>query len=132
MKIESHMDNLRESIEEINDSVSKGVESRQRTLGFHTSAGAIDMLEIILHEKNLIDFGFVLKHDWFNSKRRVLEKLDFDFQKKDEIIKLMLKIENVRNKLCYGKRQEEKVLIDLIENFNSLKKIFLEETKYEL
>ena len=42
------------------------------------------------------------------------------------------KIESIRNKLCYGKRQEEVILEKLVENFNSLKQIFVEVTKYEL
>ncbi len=132
MKIESHLENLRESIEEIEAAVTKGIEKRQRTLGFHTSAAAIDMLEILLHEKNLIDPGFIIKHEWFNSKRKIDEKFPFDFPEKKSILALIMNIENVRNKLCYGRRQDEFILEKLLRDFNSLKKIFLEETKHEL
>jgi len=45
---------------------------------------------------------------------------------------LIKSIESIRNNLCYGKRQEEKVLEKLILDFNKLKRIFNEETKYEL
>ncbi|GBE19820.1 hypothetical protein BMS3Abin17_00549 [archaeon BMS3Abin17] len=132
MKIESHLENLKESIEEIDEAVTKGLEKKQRTIGFHTSAGAVDILEIILHERNLIDSGFVIKHEWFNSKRRIAEKFNFDFPRKEEIMNLIAKIENVRNKLCYGKRQDEAVLEKLVHDFNSLKKIFTEVTGHEL
>ncbi|PIN91361.1 hypothetical protein COU57_00955 [Candidatus Pacearchaeota archaeon CG10_big_fil_rev_8_21_14_0_10_32_14] len=130
MKIESHLENLKESLIEIEDAITKGLEEKQRSLGFHTSAAAIDMLEILLHEKNLIDYGFVIKHEWFNSKKRIKEKFSFEFPHKNEIINLISKIEAVRNTLCYGKRQDKEVLRDLIDNFNKLKSIFMEVSKY--
>lgn len=132
MKIESHLENLKESTKEIEEAITKGLSKKQRTLGFHTSAAAIDMLEIILHKNNLIDPGFIIKHEWFNSKRKIEEKFHFDFSDKKEIIKLITNIENVRNNLCYGKRQEEETLEKLVKDFNKLKNIFKEITKYEL
>ena len=132
MKIESHLENLKESINEIEESISKGLISKQRTLGFHASAGAADIIEILLHKNNLIDSGFMVKHEWFNSKRKIEEKLNFEFPKKKEILDLTVKIESVRNSLCYGKRQEEEKLEELVSNFNKLKEIFLEVTGYEL
>ena len=71
MKIESHLENLEESFREIENAVKEGLEKKQRTIGFHTSSAAIDMLEIILHKNNLIDPGFVIKHEWLNSKRKI-------------------------------------------------------------
>lgn len=132
MKVESHLENLKETVSEINKAIREGLEGKQRTLGFHTSAGAIDMLEIILHENNLIDPGFVIKHEIFNSKRKIENKFGFDFPRKREIIELITRIEKERNKLCYGKRQDETILIKLVDNFNQLKEIFLEVTKHEL
>lgn len=132
MKIESHLENLKESIREIEESITKGLSKKQRTLGFHTSAAAIDILEVILHKDNLIDPGFVIKHEWFNSKRKIEEKFSFDFSHKKEVIKLITDIESIRNNLCYGKRQDEKTLEKLIQDFNKLKDIFKRVTKYEL
>ena len=63
MKIEHHLENLKESVKEIEDAVQEGIVNKQRTLGFHTSSAAIDMLEIIFHKFNLIDPGFVIKHE---------------------------------------------------------------------
>ncbi len=132
MKIEYHLENLKESVKEIEKSITEGLLQKQRTLGFHTSAGAVDILEIILHKNNLIDPGFVIKHEWFNSKRKIAEKFPFEFPSKKEIINLVTKIENVRNKLCYGKRADEKELEQLVKDFTLLKKIFMEATNYEL
>lgn len=132
MKIESHLQNLKESIREVDLAVIENLLQKQRTLGFHTSAGAIDILEIILHKNNLIDPGFVIKHEWFSSKRKIKEKFPFDFPHKKEIISLIERIEGIRNILCYGKRQDEEILEKLIHDFNKLKQIFLEVTGYEL
>ncbi len=132
MKIESHLENLRESVKELEDAVKKGLTSKQRSIGFHASSGAIDMLEIILHEKNLIDPGFVFKHEWLNSPRKIKEKLTFDFPRKQEILALASKIEGMRNKLCDGKRQDESVLETVVHDFQELKKIFQEVTEHEL
>jgi len=132
MKIESHLENLRESTREIEEAIRKGLLQKQRTIGFHTSAGAIDMLEIMLHKNNLVDAGFVIKHEWFKSKKKIAEKFHFNFSDKEEIIKLVTNIENMRNKLCYGKRVKEKELENVVQNFNKLKELFLEVTEYEL
>lgn len=132
MKIESHLENLKESIREVELAIESGLSKKQRSLGFHTSAAAIDMLEIILHKNNLIDPGFIIKHEWFNSKRIISEKFNFNFPHNIEMLELISKIEKARNIFCYGKRQDESVLEETVQNFNKLKKIFTEVTKYEL
>ena len=132
MKIEHHLENLKESVREVENAVQEGLASKQRTLGFHTSSAAIDMLEIILHKNNLIDPGFVIKHEWFNSKKKIEEKLPFDFSKKREILACIVKIEAARNKLCYGKRQDEKGLEEIVQEFLRLKELFVEVAGYEL
>lgn len=132
MKIENHLENLKESIREIEEAITKGLEEKQRTLAFHASSAAADMLEIILHKNNLVDMGFIFKHEWLNSKNIIKEKISFDFPKKIEIIDLMMKIEAVRNPLCYGRRREAEELILLVEDFNKLRKLFEEVSGYGL
>lgn len=132
MNIDAHLENLKESIREIENAVRNGLQQKQRTIGFHTSAGAADMMEIILHKENLIDPGVIIKHEWFNSKNKVLDKLPFDFPRKKEIIELICEIEHLRNTFCYGKRQDEIVLEQLVATFLRLKNIFIEVSGYEL
>lgn len=124
MKIENHIKRLKESLLLIEESIEKGVEERQRTIGFNTSAAGADMLEILLHKNNLIDPGFMLKHEWLKSKNIIKEKLNFDFPKKDNIIDIIYKIEEKRNILCYGNPQKEEVIKEVIADFNKLKEIF--------
>ncbi len=132
MNVQSHLESLKESVGEIEEAVKKGLITKQRSLGFHASAAAVDILEIVFHERNLVDPGFVVKHEWLNSPKKIKEKFPFDFPHKFEIMSLASKIEAQRNKLCYGKRQSEDVLERLVEDFNSLKEIFTEVTKHEL
>lgn len=126
MLIERHEKNLEESDEVIRESIERGPTKRQRNIGFNTSAAAIDMLEIFLHKKSLIDPGFIIKHEWFNSKKKIEEKFPFDFEKKDEIMEVIQKIEEKRNTLCYGKPQKEENIQEVIESYNQLKEIFRE------
>lgn len=132
MKIEHHLENLKESIREVEDAVKTGLTQKQRTLGFHTSSAAIDILEIILHKHNLIDPGFIIKHEWLNSKKKIEEKLPFDFPKRKEIMESIIKIESARNKFCYGKRQSEHELEAIVKEFHTLKELFIGVSEYEL
>ena len=103
MNIESHRRAIRESLELINESIQRGLEERQRTIGFHCSVAAVDMLELFLHSNGIIDPGKTIKHDFFTSERKALEKLTFSFEKKHEIVKLPVELESRRNSLCYGR-----------------------------
>ena len=126
MNIETHEKKLKESLELIQESVERGLDERQRTIGFNTSAACADMLEILFHKKNLIDPGFMVKHEWLKSKNKVEEKFPFDFPKKKEILELVLKIEERRDVLCYGKPQKVEVIKSVLENFYEVKKLFKE------
>ncbi len=125
MNIESHRRALKESMEEIRNAVLFGLQKRQRTIGFHCSAAALDMLEIFLHENNLINPGTTMKHDIFASTRKAKEKLP-DFQNNDKLIGLIGKLENQRNLLVYGKSQEKRKIEEYLETFNKIKEIFFE------
>ncbi|MAH47998.1 hypothetical protein CMI37_19405 [Candidatus Pacearchaeota archaeon] len=126
MKNETHLRNLNESLKLIEESIEKGLIERQRTIGFNTSAASADMLEILLHKNDLIDIGFIIKHEWLKSKNQIKNKLPFDFPKKKEIIDLIFKIEEKRNILCYGKSQKIEIIQEVLDNFNKLKRTFKE------
>lgn len=125
MKVEKHMIKLKESIEVLEEYVKEGkLIERQRSIGFHTSAASVDLLEIYLHKNNLIDPGMQLKHDWFASKNKVESKLPFNFKNKKKIIDTIMKIEKKRNILCYGAPQKKKIITENIRLFQKLRKIF--------
>ncbi len=127
MKIPDHKERLKESLILIEESIEKGLVERQRTIGFNASAAIADMLEMFLHKNSLIDLGFIIKHEWLKSKKSIENKFPFDFPRKEEIFALILKIEEKRNVLCYGKPQKEEIIREVINNFNKIKEIFREE-----
>ncbi|PIN92671.1 hypothetical protein COU61_01405 [Candidatus Pacearchaeota archaeon CG10_big_fil_rev_8_21_14_0_10_35_13] len=124
MKIEDHLRNINESFEVIKESIQRGISERQRSIGFHASAASIEMLEVFLHKENLINPGSMIKHDWFTSMRRVNERLNFDFPNKNEIVNIILSIESKRNLLCYGKKQPESIISEVLNSFNKIKSLF--------
>ncbi len=122
MKQEVHIRNIKESIAVLQECIEKGLEERQRTIGFITSAAAVDLFEMLLHKRSLLDQGALVKHQWFRSKNKLEEKIPFDFPEKKELLALILKIEEKRDILCYGKPQKAEVMIEVIETFNVLKR----------
>jgi len=124
MKIEDHLRNIRESLEVIKESIQRGIEERQRSIGFHTSTASVEMLEVFLHKDNLLNPSSILKHEWFSSIRKAKEKLPYDFRDKEEIINLLINIENKRNLLCYGKKQPIEIIEDILNDFNNIKSLF--------
>ena len=84
MKAEDHLRNIKESLEVIEESIQKGIQERQRNIGFNTSVAAAEMLEVYLHKKDLINPGISIKHEWFNSIKNAKERLNFDFENKEK------------------------------------------------
>lgn len=124
MNVEKHYERLNESLEVLDDCMSKDIVKRQRTIGFNCSVAATDMLEIYLHKKDLIDPGFVIKHEWLKSKNKLRDKFPVDFENKKQIVALMIHIEEKRNDLCYGSPKKEEVIREVILSFNKLKQLF--------
>lgn len=124
MKIEDHLRNIKESLEVINESIEHGIMNRQRNIGFNISTASTEMLEVFLHKNNLINPGTILKHEMFNSEKKINEKFNFEFENKIKILELIHQIEKKRNILCYGKPQPAEVIRLVIEEFNKLKSLF--------
>lgn len=130
--IRDHKIRIKEHLEEIEDAIATGIERKPVTIGLHTSACAIELLEMYLHKEGKIPTGKIIKHDWF--KRPLPEqkieplierKLLVDFPKKEEIYNLIYTIEENRSNLVYGRSAKEQ--IELVLNvFNKLKRILME------
>ncbi|MEK6927701.1 MAG: hypothetical protein AABX11_04680 [Nanoarchaeota archaeon] len=127
MKVEDHLRNIKESFEVIRESIEKGLQERQRNLGFNISVVSVEMLEVYLHKQELINPGANIKHDWFSSIRKANENLNFSFKNKEEILTLLNNIELKRTLLCYGKVQPIELIREFLDSFNKLKKIFESE-----
>lgn len=108
--ISIHKERIKEHMQELEGAIAIGLEKRPSTIGLHTSACAISLLELYLHVLGKITPGTTIKHDWF---RRPLptqkifplaeRKLGIDFPDKETILNLMYTLEDDRNTLIYGK-----------------------------
>jgi len=127
MKIEDHLRNIQESLEVIKESIKKGLQERQRNIGFNVSVASAEMLEVFLHSKNLINPGAMIKHEWFASLNNARERLNFDFEDKDKILGILNEIEAKRTLLCYGKPQEIELIESYLALFNKIKLLFEEK-----
>ena len=132
-----HKKKIMEHMEELQDAINIGIASRPATIGFHTTACAIDMLEVYLHKKELIDIGKNVKHDWFKRPRKeqkiiplIERKLPVNFDDKERIYELMYTLEENRNILIYGKATTQQ--IDMVLNiFQKLKTILIDKLEEE-
>ena len=69
----------------------------------------------------------MINHRYFGSEKMAQDRFGFDFQKKQEIILLMVKQELFRDKLCYGKHKDRRLVEDAIKNLYMLKEIIEQE-----
>ena len=111
--IEEHEGKVKRLQEDINEKRNKGLLlERQEIIGFVASELSTNLFAILMHKKHLIDRGFIINHRFFVSEKRANSVFNFDFKNKQEIIRLMVKQDEFRSKLCYGKSEE----IDIVEN----------------
>lgn len=127
-----HLAKINEHLQELKDAIAQGIEIRPATIGFHTSACAIDLLELYLHHAGKIPIGLQVKHEWFKRPKpgqKILplaeRNLKGEFPYKHEIIALFYNIEENRNKLIYGHATISDIK-QTIESFDKLKKIMKE------
>ena len=93
-----HKARIQEHLQVIKDAMAVGLELRPATIGFHTSACAIDLVELYLHKTGKIPIGMQVKHSWFKRPtpgQKILplaeRHLPAEFTSKKEIIELRIK-----------------------------------------
>lgn len=124
MLVENHKIRLRESLELIEYCVRAGAVSHQRTLGFHLSAAAVDLLNIHLHQVGFTTTSADINHRWLRSEKKTDEKIPHTFPLRDRILELLMQIEEMRDPLCYGVPRSEPEVEAVILTFQELRKIF--------
>lgn len=125
--INEHKRKISEHLKEISDAIDEGIENKPITIGFHTSACAVEILELYLHKLNLISSGKTIKHNWFEKPKQeqkispfIERKLSVNFPDKEEIYTLIYIIEENRDNLIYGKSTPHQIKV-VLENFLLLK-----------
>jgi hypothetical protein len=130
---EEHKLNFEQFMEDIKEKIRANLlKERQKIVGFSASEAATNALEYLLHKKNLITSGFKVNHKYFASEKRAKRYIEFEFPKKDKLITLMVKQDEYRTLLCYGKEKDTKLVEEAITNLNKIKKLIEEETGEEL
>lgn len=126
-----HRERIREHFDELKDALALGIEQRPATIGFHTSAGAIDLLELYLHASGKIPLGKQIKHDWFKRpkpgqkvKPLAERQLPISFPHKEGVFELLYTLEEGRNKLLYGKSSPADIR-QAVDTLEKVKKILL-------
>lgn len=122
--LEEHKKIINELIEDINEKIRSGLLlERQKIIGFASSEASVNIFAVFLHKNNLISPGFNVNHRFFASVKRARDSFSFDFQKKDEILELLVAQDEFRNKLCYGRDKEDFIAESAVQNLFKLKKI---------
>jgi len=119
--IKEHKKNFEQFMSDIHEKIrAELLVERQKIIAFNTSEASTNLVEYFLHKKNIVQDGFRLNHNYFVSEKRAKRYLDFDFPKKEELIKLMVNQEEFRNLLCYGKEKEQEKVREAIDNLNEI------------
>ena len=126
MKPENHIDELKEIFSNLDMCIENGIENYQRIIGFLTSLGAVEMLELYLHKHKYLSYSARFNHGWMKSQKKLKEKVSFEFPGKAEIIRLIYYIEKNRNDLCYGKKCDISKIEEQLNYFNELRILFKE------
>ena len=133
MRKERHEEVLKEVLDEIGSALSDkhGLLIHQRRLAFSISLGAVNLLELHLHNLNIMKVGSMIDHTSFKrSKKNVSDKLERQITSPissvkdiDNLVEIIRDIEEKRDDLAYGAPATEDVLQNKINLFFKLKKI---------
>ena len=127
--IDEHEKTVKELIEDIEEKIRLNiVVKRQKLIGFAVSEASTNLFAVFLHKNKLISQEFHINHSFFASEKRAEKVFNFDFKDKKEILNILVKIENLRNRLCYGREKEAKDVNEAIQLLFKLKNI-LEENQ---
>ena len=122
--IDEHKKTIKEFLDDINEKINANLLiERQKLIGFSASEAATNLFALLLHSKMLIEPSFSLNHRFFASKKIAEKTFNFDFANKEKLIELLVKQEEFRNKLCYGRDKNAEVVYDAVKNLFEIKKL---------
>ena len=122
--VEEHSKIVKQFLDDINEKIRANLlVERQKIIGFAASEAVTNLFALMLHKKNFVEPSFNVNPRYFASEKRAKDKFDFDFPKKEEIINLLVNQEGYRDKLCYGKEKEVKIVNSAIKNLFDTKKL---------
>lgn len=128
--IDEHKKIVKEFLDDINEKIkAELLTERQKIIGFSASEAATNLFAILLHSKSIIEPSFSLNHRFFASKRIAEKKFDFNIPNKNKLLELLVKQEDYRNKLCYGRDKNSEIVNSAVKNLFEIKKLIESEVK---
>ncbi len=136
-----HKSHINEHLQELADAIALGKEKRPATIALHVSACSIDLLELYLHCLGKVQLSQMIKHQWFKAPKQgqkiaplAERKLLVEFPHKQELLSEMYIIEELRNKLIYGKPTiiALNAILQAFDNIHELIKTELENNGEEI
>lgn len=122
--IEEHKKIIREFLDDINEKIKANLlTERQKIVGFSASEAATNLFALLLHYKRFIEPSYSVNHRFFASKKIAGKIFNFDFANKEKLIELLIKQEEFRNKLCYGRDKNAEIVSGAIKNLFEIKKL---------
>ncbi len=120
--IEEHKSILKELLDDINEKIRADLlKERQKIIGFAASEASAHLFALLLHKNNLISPGYNVNHKFFSSAKKAENRFEFEFPQKDKILNLLVKQEDFRDKLCYGRDKDKTTVSSAITNLFELK-----------
>jgi len=122
--ISVHKKIVKEFLDDINEKIKADLLlERQKIIAFSASEATTNLFAILLHKKNFVEPSFHINHRYFASEKIAERKFNFDIPKKEKLIPLLVKQEGYRDKLCYGKEKEVKIVNSAIKNLFEIKNL---------
>lgn len=136
MRIEKHIESLKEVLDEIESALKdpEGLLKHQRRLAVMLSLGISELIEIYFHKLGIMKSGSRIKHTLFR-KKDVKEKLSNQIvvpsdnvKNLDEILNIAKSIEEKRDDMFYGSPvSAEELLKEKINQFLELENLIEKE-----
>ena len=122
--IEEHRKSIASLLKDMEDKIKTDtIVEMQKLIGFSCSEAACNIFALLLHRKSLITPGFNINHRFFASAKTANQKFNFEFQRKSDLLSLLVKQEDFREILCYGREKERPLIEACIKNVYTIKKI---------
>ena len=121
---EEHIKSIKVLMNDVDDKVRADmIVEAQKLVGFACSEASCDMFALMLHKKNLITPGFNVNHRFFASEKIAKKKFAYNFPQKSALLNFLVKQENFRERLCYGRDKKKDAVEQCIKNVYKIKAI---------
>ena len=121
---EEHRKTIRELEEDLNEKLRAGIlAERQKIVGFAASEASTNAFALLMHKLHLISEGAAVNHRWFASAGQANQRFPFAFPQREELLAKLVRQEQLRDRLCYGRAKSAKEAEEAVQTFFEIKVI---------